>query len=62
MTRKQRCALALVTALFFLVGVTVWKLSSGSAEPSGSTTAIFTSSIVLYLAYLFSVSSGRTKK
>lgn len=62
MTRKQLCALASVTALLCLTGVAVWKLSSASAEPSGSATAIFTSSIVLYLMYLFSTSSDRSKK
>ncbi|MEP3421470.1 MAG: hypothetical protein ABJN35_07040 [Erythrobacter sp.] len=62
MTRKQFCALASVTALFVLAGLAVWKLSYASAEPSGSATTIITSSIVLYLMYLFSVSSERNKK
>jgi len=62
MTRRQLCALASVTALLCLTGLAVWKLSYASPEPNGGTTAIFTSSIVLYLMYLFSTSSGRTKK
>ncbi|MEP5937243.1 MAG: hypothetical protein ABJ239_02855 [Erythrobacter sp.] len=62
MTRRQICTLASVTALFVLTGLAVWKFSYASAEPSGSATAIFTSSIVLYLMYLFSTSSERPKK
>lgn len=62
MTRKQICALASVSALFFLTGLAAWKLSNTAPEMSDSATAIFTTSIVLFLLYLFSTRPNRTKK
>jgi hypothetical protein len=59
MTRKQMCALAAVTAMLFLIGLAVWKLGSEPAEGSGRTAAILSSSIALYLMYLFSTLPGR---
>ena len=62
MTRKQISSLAAVTAMLFMTGIAVWRLSGApSAETGGSggTTAILTSSIVLYLMYLFATLPGR---
>jgi len=64
MTRKQICALAAVTAMLFLISLAVWKLGHpdiSNVEGSGGAAGILTSSIVLYLAYLFSVLPGRSK-
>ncbi len=59
MTRKQMCALAAVTAMLFLTGLAVWKLGSEPTEGNGRSAAILTSSIGLYLMYLFSTLPGR---
>ncbi len=65
MNRKQVCALAAVTAMLFLTGVAVWRLSGvppvemgGSGVPVG----IMTSSITLYIFYLFSTLPNRRHK
>ena len=62
MTQKQMCSLAAVTAMLFLTGLAVWKLSYTRAGDGSSVSAILTSSIVLYLMYLFSTWPGRNKK
>ena len=61
MTRKQMCALAAVSAMLFLTGIAVWKLGQAPAEANGSPIAILTSSIVLYLMYLFAALPSRSK-
>lgn len=62
MTRKQVCALAIVTAMLFLTGIAVWKLSHPLDEGTASSAAILTSSIVLYVMYLFSTRPGRAQR
>ena len=62
MTRKQICSLAAVTAMLFMTAIAVWRLSGVELSETGATggiTAIMTSSIVLYLAYLFATLPGR---
>ncbi len=59
MTRKQMCALAAVSAMLFLTGIAVLKLGNATAEGNSSPIAILTSSIVLYLMYLFATLRGR---
>lgn len=64
MTRKQLCSLAAVTAMLLLTGIAVWEPGQVAAEESGGsdgTAAILSSSIVLYLAYLFSTLTSRAK-
>lgn len=62
MTRKQICSLAAVTAMLFMTGIAVWKLSASQineTDGSDGITAILTSSIVLYLTYLFTTLPGQ---
>lgn len=61
MTQKQLCALAAVTAMLFLTGLAVWKLGHGPVQGNGSPAAILSSSVVLYLMYLFATLPGRSK-
>lgn len=62
MTRKQICALVVVTAMLILTGLAVWKLGYADVNESGGSggaVAILTSSIALYIAYLFATLPGR---
>ena len=48
--------------MLLLTGLAVWKLVHGNGEENGSTVVILTSSISLYLIYLFATSSSQIKK
>ena len=62
MTRKQLCALAIVTSMLFLTGIAVWKLGHPINGGNASPAAILTSSTVLYVMYLFSTLPGRPQR
>jgi len=65
MTRKQVCALAAVAAMLFITGVAVWRLSGVSPVEMGGSSfpvGIMTSSIALYIFYLFSTLPNRRHK
>ena len=61
MTRNRMCAVAAVMALLFVLGLMVWKLIYGSADETGNTVAILTSSIILSVMYFFATLPGRAK-
>ena len=54
MTRKKMCALASVTAMLFLTGLSVWQSGEVSRQGDGGPAAILTVSIVMYIIFVFS--------